>query len=54
VSFSAALRDGALCFLENFFEESNVRQFKKRKAKRKPEKPGFAIGERVCLDCAHG
>ena len=54
VSFSAALRDGALCFLEDFFEESKVCHFKKRKAKRKPEKPGFAMGESLCLECAHG
>jgi hypothetical protein len=50
VFVSAALRDGALCFLEDFFEESKVRHFKNRKAKRKPEKAGFAIGEGLCLD----
>jgi hypothetical protein len=47
VSVSAALRDLALCFLEDFFEESKVRHFKKREAKRKPEKAGLAIGEGV-------
>ena len=50
VFVSAALRDGALCFLGDFFEESKVRHFKKRKAKRKPEKAGFAIGEGLCLN----
>jgi hypothetical protein len=54
LSVSAALRDLALCFLEDFFEESKVRHFKKREAKRKPEKAGFAMGEVVCLNCAHG
>jgi hypothetical protein len=47
VSVSAALRDLALGFLEDFFEESKVRHFKKREAKRKPEKAGLAIGEGV-------
>ena len=54
VSVSAALRDLALCFLEDFFEESKVRHFKNREAKRKPEKAGFAMGEGVCLNYAHG
>jgi len=49
LSVSAALRDLALCFLEDFFEESKVCHFKKRGAKRKPEKAGFAMGEGVCL-----
>jgi hypothetical protein len=53
LSVSAALRDLALCFLEDFFEESKVSHFKKREAKRKPEKAGFAMGEGVCLDCVH-
>lgn len=50
VSVSAALRDLALCFLEDFFEESKVLYLKTRKAKRKPEKVGFAMVEGVCLD----
>ena len=54
VFVSAALRDLALCFLEDFFEESKVLYFKTRKAKRKPEKVGFAMGESVCLDSMHG
>ena len=54
VSVSAALRDLALCFLEDFFEESKVRYLKTRKSKRKPEKVGFAMGDSVCLDCVHG
>jgi len=54
VSVSAALRDLALCFLEDFFEESKVLYLKTRKAKRKPEKVGFAMAEGVCLDCVHG
>lgn len=41
VSVSAAMRDLALCFLEDFFEESKVRHFKKREAKRKPENPAL-------------
>jgi hypothetical protein len=41
VSVSAALRDLALCFLEDFFEESKVIHFKKLKAKRKPENPAL-------------
>ena len=53
-SISAALRDLALCFLEDFFDVSKVCNFKERKAKRKPEKPGFAMDEAVCLDCQHG
>jgi hypothetical protein len=54
VLVSAALRDLALCFLEDFFEESKVLYFKRRQAKRKPEKVGFAIGDSVCLDCTYG
>jgi len=54
VSVSAALRNLALCFLEDFFEESKMLYFKRQKAKRKPEKVGFAKAEGVCLDCAHG
>jgi len=54
VSVSAALRDLALCFLEDFFEESKVHYLKTRKTKRKPEKVGFAMAVGVCLDCAHG
>ena len=49
-SISAALRDLALCFLEDFFDVSKVCNFKERKAKRKPEKPGFATNEGLCLD----
>jgi len=54
ITVSAALRDLALCFLEDFFEESKLRHFKKREPKRKPEKAGFAMGEGVCLDCING
>ena len=54
VSVSAALRNLALCFLEDFFEESKMLYFKSRHAKRKPEKVGFAMAEGVCLDCEHG
>ena len=54
VFVSAALRDLALCFLEDFFEESKVLYLKTRKAKRKPEKVGFAMAEGVCLGCVHG
>ncbi len=54
VFVSAALRDLALCFLEDFFEETTIDYLKSRQAKRKPEKVGFAMAERVCLDCAHG
>ena len=54
VSVSAALRDLALCFLEDFFEESKLFDFKRRKAKRKSEKVGFAMWDSVCLDSAHG
>ena len=41
VSVSAALRDLALCFLEDFFEESKVVEIKKRAAKRKLENPAL-------------
>ena len=41
VSVSAALRDLALCFFEDFFDESKVLEIKKRAAKRKPEKTSF-------------
>ena len=51
---SAALRDIELCFLEDFFDESKAFYFKRRKAKRKPEKVGFAMTEGACLHCAHG
>jgi hypothetical protein len=54
VSVSAALRNLALCFLEDFFEESKMLYLKWHKAKRKPEKVGFAMAEGVCLDCVHG
>jgi hypothetical protein len=54
VSVSEALRDLALCFLEDFFEESKVFYFNRQKAKRKPEKVGFAMGDSVCLDSTHG
>ena len=54
VSVSAALRDLALCFLEDFFEESKMLYLKTRKSKRKPEKVGFAMRDSVCLDCMHG
>jgi hypothetical protein len=50
VFVSVALRDLSLCFLEDFFEESKLLYFKRRKAKRKPEKVGFAIGEGLCLN----
>lgn len=36
VSVSAALRDLALCFLEDFFDESKVVEIKKRAEKVKP------------------
>ena len=54
LSVSAALRDLALCFLEDFFEESKADHLTKRKSERKPEKVGFAMAAGVCLDCAHG
>ena len=54
VSVSATLRDLALCFLEDFFEESKVSYIRRQKAKRKPEKVGFAMTEGVCLHCTHG
>ena len=41
VSVSAALRDLALCFFEDFFDESKALEIKKRAAKRKPEKTSF-------------
>jgi hypothetical protein len=46
LSVSAALRDLALCFLEDFFEESKVRHFKNRDTKRKLENPALQrVGE---------
>ena len=54
VSVSAALRNLALCFLEDFFEESKMLYLKWHKAKRKPEKVGFAMGDSVCLDSVYG
>ena len=57
MSVSAAKRDLALCFFEEFFDESKVVEIKKRAAKRKPEKTSF-LGLIYCgrnrstaLDC---
>lgn len=61
MSVSAALRDLALCFLEDFFEESKVRYFKNRDTKRKLENPAlqwvraFDLNERMeTLHCRLG